>query len=105
MDFNTIISWMGAIGIPTIFTMTAWCVKRCVGFSKRLKILMEAQQAQMRRDLLNDYHMYMQQGWISDDDMQAWDNAWDKYHNLGVNGVLTARREELLKLPNRINTL
>ena len=98
---ENVLTWMGIIGFPTIFSMTLWCVKKCVGFNKKFKILMQAQQAQMRRDLLNDYHGYMQQGWIDDGDLETWINAYDKYHELGINGVLTARRDELLKLPNR----
>lgn len=97
---KAILSWMGVLGIPTIFAMSSYCFKKINTFSKQLKILMKAQQAQMRTQLLELYHKYDNQGWISEEDLLAWDNQYQGYHSLGENGVLDRRRDQLFNLPN-----
>ena len=94
------VSWLGILGIPSIFAMTGWCIKRCEKFSKELRILMESQQAQMRSQLLNQYKIYINRGWIDLEDLDDWENQYQKYHMLGANGVLDSKRDALLKLPN-----
>ena len=47
------------------------------------------------------YHFYMDDGWISEEHMEDWENQYQAYHSLGENGILDSRRAELLKLPNR----
>ena len=94
------ITWMGILGIPSIFAMTAWCIKRCVQYTKQLKVLAKAQQAQMRSQLLQQYHLYMDDGYISEEHMEDWENQYQAYHSLGENGILDSRRETLMKLPS-----
>ena len=97
------VSWLGILGIPSIFTMTVWCIKSCIRYTKQLKVLAKAQQAQMRSQLLQQYHLYMDAGWISEEHMEDWENQYQVYHSLGENGVLDSRRSELLKLESRNN--
>lgn len=92
---------MGMLGIPSIFAMTGWCIKVCRKYTKQMKILMLSQQAQMRTKLLELYHTYMNRGWISEEQLEDWENQYQSYHALGQNGILDARREQLLKLPTR----
>lgn len=61
---------------------------------------MESQQAQMRSQLLNQYKIYINRGWIDLEDLDDWENQYQKYHMLGANGVLDSKRDALLKLPN-----
>lgn len=96
----TIIGIFTAAGIPPIFSMTMWCVAQCRMFTKRLKVLAESQQAQMRSQLLAQYKAHMDKGWISLEDLDDWENQYQKYHLLGENGVLDTKREQLLMLPN-----
>ena len=96
-----LITWLGALGIPSIFAMTVWCIKCCLQYTRQLKVLAKAQQAQMRSQLLELYHFYMDDGWISEEHMEDWENQYQAYHSLGENGILDSRRAELLKLPNR----
>ena len=95
-----ILSILTLIGIPSIFTVTMWCVNKCRTFSKQLKVLMDSQQAQMRNQLITQYKHYMKQGWISLEDLDDWENQYQKYHLLGANGVLDTKRDQLLVLPN-----
>ena len=100
-EIKEIIAWLGALGIPTIFAMASWCIKCCVQYTKQLKVLAKAQQAQMRSQLLEQYHFYMDSGWISEEHMEDWENQYKAYHSLGENGILDSRREQLLQLPNK----
>ena len=99
-NLKDILSILGLIGIPTIGTMTCWCVKKCKEFTRNLRILMEAQQKQMARDLTNDYKIYMKQGFIEDEDLEIWEQQYQKYHALGANGIMDKKRDKLLDLPN-----
>lgn len=100
-EIKELIAWLGALGIPSIFAMTAWCIKSCRHYTKQLKILAKAQQAQMRSHLLEQYHFYMEGGWISEEHMEDWENQYLAYHSLGENGILDSRREQLLQLPSK----
>ena len=95
------VAWLGVLGIPSIFTMTCWCIKSCIHYTKQLKVLAKAQQAQMHSQLLDQYHFYMDDGWISEEHMEDWENQYKAYHSLGENGILDSRREQLLQLPNK----
>ena len=99
-EFKEFISWLSMLGIPSIFSMTAWCIANCIRYTKQLKVLIKAQQAQMRSQLLDQYHYYMESGWISEEHMEDWENQYKAYHCLGENGILDSRRDQLLKLPN-----
>lgn len=103
-NFTTFVTFLGIIGIPSIFTMTMWCIKKCKQFTQQLVVLAEAQQAQMRNQLISQYKFYMaqyhEQGWVDIEDIDDWENQYQKYHLLGANGVLDKKREQLLSLPN-----
>lgn len=103
-DVKEFVSWLGMIGIPSIFTMTIWCIRRCFTYTSQLKILCAAQKAQMRSQLLNQYYYYKKQGSICSDDLDDWMNQYKAYHELvGDNGVLEKRKAELLALPTTLN--
>lgn len=89
---------MGVIGLPSIFALAGYMVS--VG--KRINILMKAVQAQMRDNLMRQYHKHMAAGFISDDDIKEWENQYQAYHALGQNGVMDKRRTDLLNLPSQI---
>lgn len=103
-NVSNIIGWFTILGVPTIFTMTAWCVKKCISFAKQLSILMKAQKAQMRSQLLNQYYIHEEKGWIRIEDLDDWENQYKAYHDLvGPNGVLDKKRDILLGMPNSQN--
>lgn len=95
------VALMASLGFPTIFALTMWCVKACKRFFKELTILQKAQKAQMRSQLLEQFHKYERQGWISEDDLLDWINQHKAYHELvGDNGVLEARKDALINMPS-----
>lgn len=100
MNIKDIVYVMTILGIPSIFTLSITCIRLCMKYAKQIQILMKSQQAQMRTKLLELYNKYIEQGWISDDDLQDWENQYQAYHSLGNNGILDARRQQLFNLPN-----
>lgn len=100
MNIDKIVDLMAMIGIPSIFTIVVYLIKICAKYAHQINILMRSQQAQMRTKLLELYNKYIERGWISDDELQDWENQYQAYHDLGKNGILDARRAQLLSLPN-----
>lgn len=100
-SIRTVASAMAIFGVPSLFALATYFVKACVKFSKKIDILMNAQQKQMRRELTLDFHKYMAEGHIDDDDLDMWEASYQAYHSLGENGVMDSRRAELIKLSNK----
>lgn len=100
-SIRTVASAMAIFGVPSLFALATYFVKACVKFSKKIDILMNAQQKQMRRELTLDFHKYMAEGHIDDDDLDMWEASYQAYHSLGENGIMDNRRAELIKLNNK----
>lgn len=100
MNIDKIVDLMAMIGIPSIFTIVVYLIRICAKYAHQINILMRSQQAQMRTKLLELYSKYIERGYITDDELQDWENQYQAYHDLGKNGILDARRAQLLTLPN-----
>lgn len=98
INIREVLDIASLVGIPTLFACVVYFMKVTYKFGKRIEILINAQQKQMRRDLTNDYHKFMSEGKISDEDLDTWESAYQAYHALNINGVMDARRAELIKL-------
>lgn len=98
VEIRNIASVMALFGVPSLFALASYFVRACIKFSKKIDILMNAQQKQMRRELEMDYHKYMDQGWIDDQSLNLWNEGYKAYHALGENGIMDSRRDELIKL-------
>jgi hypothetical protein len=97
-ELRNVINVMALVGIPSLFACVVWFGKKVTQFGKRMEILMNAQQKQMRRELTMDYHKYMTAQYIDDDDLDVWEQAYQAYHALGENGIMDSRREDLIHL-------
>ena len=102
-SIHDLLTWANIIGVPTLFAVVVWFGRMVIKFGRQMKILMDAQQKQMRRDLTLDYHKYIQAGYIDDDDLDMWESAYQAYHALGVNGIMDSRRDALIQLNQRAN--
>lgn len=92
---------LGLLGIPSIFTLIVFISKRVKEDTKQIKILMAAQQAQMRSQLLKDYYHYKNRGFIYEAELKDWLNQYEAYHSLGANGIMDKRKETLLNLDTK----
>ena len=97
-ELRTIVNIMAVVGIPSIFACVVWLAKKLIQFGKRMDILMTAVQKQMRRELTQDYHKHMDAGCIDDDDLELWVSGYNSYHDLGQNGIMDSRRDDLIDL-------
>ena len=93
-----ILTFFGLLGIPSMFTLIVFILKKVTADAKQIKILMAAQQAQMRSQLLKDYYHYTNRGFIYESELSDWENQYQAYHSLGANGIMDNRRERLLNL-------
>ena len=102
-SIRNIVNLLALFGVPSLCALAGYFAKACIKFSKKQDTLANAIQKMMRRDLTQDYHKYMNQGYIEDDDLDMWMAAYDAYHSLGNNGVMDSRREDLIKLNSTSN--
>lgn len=96
-----ILNLMAVLGIPTIFAVVMAVVKKLSKYSSQIKVLMAAQQAQMRSQLLKDFYTYTTRGYVLESELEDWESQYQAYHSLGANGILDSRRESLMKLEAR----
>ena len=101
VEIRNIASVMALFGVPSLFALASYFVRACMKFSKKIDILMNAQQKQMRRELEMDYHKYIDQGFIDDQSLNLWDEGYKAYHALGENGIMDSRRADLIKLNSK----
>lgn len=102
-EIRNIVNLLALFGVPSLCACAVYFAKACIKFGKKQDILMNALQKMMRRDLTQDYHKYMNQGYIEDDDLDMWESAYQAYHALGINGVMDSRRADLIKLNSTSN--
>lgn len=98
--FVYIVSMLGILGIPSIFSICLYCIKAIKKHSKRMEILMNSQQEQMKTRLYDDYKKFKIQGYVSLEDLEIFESNYKAYHELGKNGVMTAKHDEILNMPN-----
>ncbi len=97
-EVRNIVNGMALIGVPSLFACVIWFAKKVTLFGKQMKILMNAQQKQMRRELQMDFHQYMNAGYVSDEDLDMWEASYQAYHALGQNGIMDKYRQKLIDL-------
>ena len=95
---RNVVNILALLGVPSLCACAAYFAKACIKFGKKQDILANAIQKMMRRDLTQDYHKYMNQGFIEDDDLDMFMAAYNAYHDLGKNGVMDSRAADLIQL-------
>ena len=109
----TLYQWLCVAGIPTIIgILIAILIKRPlekkIEESERQASAAQTQQnaiaagiqALLRDRLLQGYKFYEAQGWADYEDKSNLDNVYQQYHALGKNGVMDARHDRFISLPD-----
>lgn len=96
-----VLNALAVLGVPTIFAVLVTVWKKVAKYSAEIKVLMAAQQAQMRSQLLKDYYKYIDRGYVYESELDDWENQYQAYHSLGANGIMDNRRDRLMKLETR----
>lgn len=102
----TIYDWLALLGLPGISLFLFQLIYN--HFSSKIKreredilIMKKALQALLRDRLREHYVHFIEQGWIDLDDKTNFDNMYQSYHNLGVNGVMDDMYKKIMKLPTK----
>ena len=96
-----ILNILAILGFPSLFVLVSVSIKKMSKYAKQIKVLMEAQQAQMRSQLLKDFYTYKRRGFILEAELQDWIDCYEAYHSLGANGIMDKRKETLLSLETK----
>ena len=56
-------------------------------------------QALLRAQMINDYNKWSEKGYAPIYARQNFENCWEQYHSLGVNGVMDDLHMKFLELP------
>lgn len=100
-EIRNIVNLLALFGVPSLCACAVYFAKACIKFGKKQDTLANAIQKMMARDLTQDYHGYMSQGFIDDDDLTMWENSYQAYHSLGKNGIMDSRRQDLIELNSK----
>lgn len=103
-EFITFASWMSVLGVPSVVALFGICIKYIHKTYKSLIILHNAQKAQMRRELMEQYDKLMSEEKIESAYFDEFKNQYKAYHNLvGDNEVLDDRYKRLIEKYNTQN--
>ena len=95
-----IYQWLCFLGFDAIVaTAIGWVVAVVKKEKADRKTMKLALQAILRRDLIEDYNKWKERGYAPIYVKQSFENCWQRYHALGVNGVMDGIRNEFLELP------
>ena len=89
----TIYQILALIGVEGVFSaIVVWVWKQVSGVRKGVQALLRAQ-------MINDYNKWMEKGYAPIYARQNFENCWEQYHKLGVNGVMDDLHNKFLELP------
>lgn len=102
--------WLCVFGVPSIiFFIFQFIWNRLATKYSKSKVTDETLrlgvQALLRNELMHSYKVFIAQGWIDIYDKQNFDNMYQRYHNLGKNGVMDSMHDEIMALPTTPNKL
>ena len=101
MTTNEILVILGVPALAGLIIKLFWDLT--TGKYKKVKeetrLIRKALQAMLRDKLRQHYIHYIDEGHISYDDKQNFDNLYQIYHSLGKNGVMNNMYAEVMDLP------
>ena len=81
------------LGLEGAFsTLILWVWNQVKGVRKGVQALLRAQ-------MINDYNKWSERGFAPIYARQNFENCWEQYHSLGVNGVMDDLHNKFLELP------
>lgn len=103
MEWYNILSLvLSLLGFPAL------CVLGYSSLYKRIKdadikrtATQEGIQALLRAQMISEYNKALDKGYAAIYAKQNFENVWNKYHALGMNGVMDDIRDKYMNLPDR----
>lgn len=93
---------LSLLGIGSI-AISAWgfLFKIAKKTALSIKAIKPGLQAVLRAQMINDYNYYTEKGFAPIYAKDNFQNCWDQYENLGVNGVMNDIHNKFMQLPDR----
>ena len=96
----TIYQWLCFLGLDVVIgAIIAWVLAAIKKDRAERKAVKAGLQAILRRDMIEDYNKWAERGYAPIYVRQSFENCWQHYHALGVNGVMDDIHAKFLKLP------
>lgn len=90
------------IGVPSLTTATGWIYKKLRQNNKETNAVKSGIQALLRCQMISDYNKWMNKGYAPIYARDNFQNCWEQYHSLGVNGVMDDIHEKFMDLPTNL---
>lgn len=97
----TVWEWLSFFGIPTVifgatFTYFASKIKK---IKKEDDAIKKGIQALLRAEMISSYNKYNELGYAPIYAKESFENVYQNYHALGLNGVMDEIRKTFMELP------
>ena len=94
--------WLCLFGVPAL----AAAIGRLIWYFVKKKAAEDAAyrlglQALLRAQMVNDYNHYVEKGYAPIYARENFENCYQRYHALGVNGVMDDLHDKFLQLPTK----
>lgn len=97
MEVLTLYQILCLIGVPSLATIIGWIF----WLYKKLNAVKLGIQALLRGQMISDYNRWMDKGYAPIYARENFQNCWEQYHSLGVNGVMDDIHEKFMDLPTK----
>lgn len=98
----TIYEVLALLGAPSIlFAILMYLLKRVKDNDKQNKATKKGIQALLRAQMISEFNKAKDKGYAPIYAKDNFENMWQNYHALGLNGVMDGIRERYMDLPNR----
>ena len=98
----TIYQWLSLFGVPSLFVaVVGYLVKQIKDNDRKTEAVQLGVQSILmdRLDYLHD--AYVKQGWVDVHKKRLFENMYNQYKVLGLDGVMQQSREDVQKLPTQ----
>lgn len=98
----TIYQWLSLLGVPTLFVaVVGYLVKQIKDNDRKTEAVQLGVQSILmdRLDYLHD--AYVKQGWVDVHKKRLFENMYNQYKVLGLDGVMQQSWEDVQKLPTQ----
>ncbi len=87
------------IGVPSLATIIGYVYKRLKKNDIETDAVKSGIQALLRSQMISDYNRWNDKGYAPIYARQNFENCWQQYHSLGMNGVMDDIHEKFMDLP------
>ena len=91
--------WLSFLGVPSMLSALVWLYRIVIKQNEQYTALKMGLQAMLRGQMINDYNHWSEKGYAPIYARENFENLWQQYHSLGVNGVMNDIHSKFHNLP------